>query len=89
MWHEADLGACSPIVVNDVVAIGQHSTSTWVDDAADDVDQCGLARAVRAEQGEDFAATYVEVDSLQRLKTGCILFGQVLDRDDGLQINPA
>ncbi len=53
------------------------------DDAADDVDQRGLARAVRAQQGEDLALVDIQCGALQGLYAGGVGLGQVLDRDDG------
>ena len=63
LWHQADVCPCGPVVVNDVLTVSVYRSCAGIDDTADDIDQCSFARAVRAEQGEDFAATYVEVDS--------------------------
>ena len=52
------------------------------DDAADDVDQRGLARAVGAQEGEDLALPNVEVDAFQRLEPRGVGLGQTRDRDD-------
>src|SRR3546814_16249570 len=53
-----------------------------LDQTANDAVQRGLAGAVRAEQGEDIAGPYFQVDMLQRLKAGIVSFRQVRDRDD-------
>jgi hypothetical protein len=53
-------------------------------DAADDVDQRGLAGAVRAEQREDLAAPDLEIRRLECLESGRIRLRQILDRDDRL-----
>src|SRR6185437_10578380 len=51
-------------------------------DAADDADQRGLARAVRAEQREDLAAADREVDVLQRLEAARIHLVQPAHDED-------
>jgi hypothetical protein len=58
-----------------VVAVGGHGARGGGDDAADDVDERGLAGAVGAEQCEDLAATDLEVDALEGLKPGGVGFG--------------
>ena len=75
--HEADHGARRPVVRDDVVPADCHRARRRGDDAADDVDQRGLAGAVRPEQREDLAAADLQVDALQRLEAGGIGFGEV------------
>jgi len=57
------------------VAVSQHRAVGGIDDAADDADQRRLARAVRPEQREDFAALDVQADILERLESRRILLG--------------
>jgi hypothetical protein len=54
-----------------------HAARRRVDDPADDADQRRLAGAVGAEQRENLAAAYVQVDALQRLETGRVGFRDV------------
>lgn len=63
LWHQTDFGARRPVVGNDVMTVCMYRPAGGTGDAADDIDQGRLAGAVRAEQGEDFAATYLKVDS--------------------------
>ena len=70
--HQPDQRARRAIVLDEMMAADQHRTGGRIDDAADDVDQRGLAGAVRPEQREDFAARDVEIDALQRMKPGRI-----------------
>ena len=64
--------------------IHQHLPFRGINDAADDADQRGLARAVRAQQRQYLALFNLQVDALQRLKAGRIGLGQALDGDDGI-----
>ena len=66
--HESDHGAGGTEIGNDVVTVDGHAARRWLHDPADDVDQGGLAGAVGAEQGEDFASPDVEVDAFQGLE---------------------
>jgi hypothetical protein len=60
--YKANAGAGFAKMDAPVLAIDQHRTVGRIDRSADDVDQRRLARAVRAEQRENFAALYFEVD---------------------------
>ncbi|MGF6552097.1 hypothetical protein QFZ96_007233 [Paraburkholderia youngii] len=82
--HEADQRAGRTIVGADVVTVHRHAAFARVDDAADDADQRGLARAVRPEQREDFSTVDCQIDVLQCPKTAGIGFGQIRDRNDRL-----
>ncbi len=64
-----------------VVAVDEHLTTAGVDDAADDIDQRGLAGTVRAEQPEDLALVDLEVNVLEGLEATGIGLGQTLYRD--------
>src|SRR6202012_2326145 len=77
--HEADLRARGAIVAHDVVAVRRDAPAARRDDAADDVDQRGLAGAIRAEQGKDLALLYLEVDRLERAHARRIGLTDVLD----------
>jgi len=65
------------------VPVDAHLARARRDDAADDVDQRGLAGAVRAEQREDLAALDLEVDALQRLQAGGVALFERADGKDG------
>src|SRR4051812_47640848 len=67
-----------------VMARDRHGAGGGVDEAADDADQRGLARAVRTEQREDLAAVDVEIDALERLKAGRIGLREIGDGKDGI-----
>ena len=82
--HQADLRAGRAVVTDDVVASHQHPAFARIDDAADDADQGGLARAVGAEQGEDLALANVQVDALQGRVPGRIDLVQLRNGDDRL-----
>ena len=58
------------------MAVRGHGPAGCRDDAADDVDQRALARAVRAEQREDLAGDDVEVDVAERLEAGSVWVNQ-------------
>src|ERR1051325_12182649 len=77
--HQPDQLARRAVVGDDVVPRHGDAPRRRRDDAADDVDERGLARAVRAEQREDLAAADVEVDALERLEAGGVGLGQVRD----------
>ena len=81
--HEPDLGARRAEVAHDVVAVRRHGAGRRGDDAADDVDERGLAGAVRSEQREDFAATDFEIDVLERVKAGSVGLRQTRDGEYG------
>ena len=82
--HQPDQRTRRAIVLDEMMASDQHRTGGRIDDAADDVDQRGLAGAVRPEQREDFPARDVEIDALQRMKSGRIGLDQIGDRNDRL-----
>jgi len=67
------------------VTADRHLAVSRRDDAADDVDQRGLAGAVRAEQREDLALLDLQVDALQRLAAAGVGLGEALDGEDGRQ----
>ena len=77
------LRARGAVVADDVVAVHRHRAARRIDDAADDVDQRGLAGAVRPEQGEDLAVRDVEIDVLERLEARRVGLRQVRDGDGG------
>jgi hypothetical protein len=67
------------------VAADGHLPLRRRDDAADDVDEGGLAGAVRPEQREDLALPDLQVDALQRLPPAGVGLGKALDGKDRLQ----
>ncbi len=79
--HESDLRARGAVVAHDVVTVRDDAPAARRDDAADDVDQRGLAGAVRAEEGEDLALAYLEIDRLERAHARGVRLTDVLDRD--------
>ena len=81
--HEPDAGTGVAVVLHDVVAGGGHRARARRHDSAHDVDQRGLAGAVRAEQGEDLALLDVEVHRFERLQAGGVGLRKVFDREDG------
>src|SRR6185436_1416521 len=89
LGHQADLRARCPVVAHDVVTVCEHGSAGWRDQAADNTDQRGLARAIRAEQGEDLPAANFEIDILQRLEAGRVFLRQLGDRDDGRHTGPS
>ena len=68
--HQPDLGPGLPVARDDVVAVDRDAAARRPHDAAHDVDEGGLARAIGAEQREDLAAVDGEIDGLQRLEAG-------------------
>src|SRR5205085_1565689 len=66
--HEADHVARRAPVAEDVVTADRHRAGARRDDTADDVDERGLAGAIRAEQRENLALADLEVDVLQRVQ---------------------
>ena len=48
------------------------SSGSRLDNAADDADQCRLARTIGAEQGKNLAAFYLQVDFFECLETAGI-----------------
>jgi hypothetical protein len=77
--NQPDLLARLAIVLDDVESVDFDGTRAWIDDAADNADQCRLAGAVRPKQGEDFAALDVERDVLQGLGAVGVGLRQVTD----------
>jgi len=67
------------------VAADRHLARRRRDDAADDVDEGGLARAGRAEEREDLPFRDLEVDVLQRGAAAGVGLGEALDGEDGRQ----
>jgi hypothetical protein len=68
LWHQADLRPDDAVVARDLVIIYDHDSIACRDDAADDADQCRLARAVGTQQCKDFTFVDLKIDPLQRLK---------------------
>ncbi len=56
--------------VGDVAAVEHDRAAVRLDDAADRLQQRALARAVRAEQGDDLALLDIDVDPEQHLPAG-------------------
>jgi hypothetical protein len=69
------------------VAVDHDGPRRRIDDAANDADQRRLAGAVRAEESEDLAAAYLEIDPFKRLKSGGVGLAEILDADDGCRRN--
>src|SRR4051812_23529679 len=69
LWNQANHGTRCSVVPQDVVAVDCDAAGGRIDDAADDVDQRGLAGAVWAEQRKYFAAPDMQVDVFQRLES--------------------
>ncbi len=84
LGHQADQRARGPRVALDVEAAGHHPATGGVDQSAGNADQGGLAGAIGAQQGEDFALLDLEVDRPQCGQAAGIGFGEVLDPQDGL-----
>ena len=81
LGHQANALPGFAIILHDVVAGGVHFAIGEVHNATDNADQCGLAGAVRAEQGEDLSPLDVEVDVVEGPETIRIDFVEVLDGD--------
>ena len=81
--HEPDPGARRAEVAHDVVAVGRDRAGGRGDDAADDVDQRGLAGAVRAQQRENLAAADLEIDVLERVEAGGVGLGKTRNGEYG------
>ncbi|MNC89150.1 hypothetical protein D3C83_50500 [compost metagenome] len=54
----------------------EDGARTWIDDAANDVDQRRLARAVGSEQGENLALADLEIDAGQGDQSAGVGLGQ-------------
>ena len=80
--HEPDQRPYGPVIGDDVVTVDGDLAGTWGHDPANDVDQRGLAGAVRPEQSEDLAFLDVEIDILERLEARGVGLRHVLDGDD-------
>src|SRR5208282_372543 len=81
--HQTDQRASGAIVRDDVMAGHRDAAAGRIDDAADDADQGRLAGAVRAEQRENLAVAYLQVDVLERLEAGGVRLGEVQDGNGG------
>jgi hypothetical protein len=57
-------------VVGDVVAVDAEGSAVWGQGAGDDLDECGFAGSVFADDGVDFAGAEVEVGVFQGLDAG-------------------
>src|SRR5439155_15013382 len=80
--YEPDQLARRAVVLDDVVAADRHAARGRRDDAADDVDERGLAGAVRPEQREYFAVPDFQVDALERAQPRRVGLGKPGDGDD-------
>ena len=70
--YQADQRARGAIGFDDVMAANSHTALARIGDAADDVDQRGLAGAIRAKQRENLAALDIQLDILKRLEAAGI-----------------
>jgi hypothetical protein len=68
--------------------VDQDRPGAGRDDAADDRDQRGLARAIRPEQREDLAALDFEIDVIERLVARAIGLADLGNRQDGSHWGP-
>ena len=66
--------------------VGRHRARTGLDDAANNVDQRGLAGAVGAEKRKDFAASDVQIDRFECVKTGRVGFSEFLNGNNRLHV---
>src|SRR6202000_3094669 len=80
--HQPDDRAGGAIIADDVMPVRGHRARSRGDDAANDVDESCLARAVGPEQGKYLALFDVEIDVLQGLKAAGVGFRDAFDRDD-------
>src|SRR5579862_9303373 len=85
LGHQADLRACRAVVADHIMTVGDDPSAARRHDAADDVDQRGLAGAVRSQEREDLAPVDLEVDGLERAHSRGIGLGDLLDGDDRLR----
>ena len=81
--HQADGCPRRAVVSHGVVAVSEDGAGSGIDDAADDANQCRLARPIGSEQGEYLAAFYVQVDVFERLETAGIGLVNAAHEDDG------
>ena len=78
--------APQPAAVVDQLAVQAHASARRIEDAADDVEQRGLARAGRAAQGDHLAGAHVERDVAQGIDAGLPLAEML---GDAAQARPA
>ena len=67
------------------MAVGQNLAFARVDDPASYVDERRLAGAIRSQKSEDLSAFDLQVNTLERLKTRLVGFGELGYGDDRLQ----
>src|SRR5690606_38108955 len=90
--HEADMlgtpaGQLAGLELVDTLAVDADAAGGGRIQAADQVQQGGLARARRAHQGEEIATLDVEVDAVQHLDlllATDVMLGELPDLDQGL-----
>jgi hypothetical protein len=84
---DPDLPAHSARVVNDVAPVDARPSAGRGERRREDRDRGGLARAVRAEQGEELARLDVERDAVDRVAVGLLVsLDEVLDADHARSI---
>ena len=66
--HQADQRARRAKISAVIVAIHQDAAFTGRNDAADDVDESGLARAIGPQQRQDLALADIQVDVLEGME---------------------
>jgi len=81
--HQSDDCPRRAVVSHGVVTIGDDGSRSGLDNAADDANQCRLARTIGSEQGEYLAAFYLQVDFFERLETAGIRLVNAAHEDDG------
>src|SRR5580704_12866509 len=79
---ETDGAACRPEVPHDIVPVREHPSRARPDDAADNVDKSGLARAVGSQEREDLTAPDGQVDALECRKATGVGLAQSFQDDD-------
>lgn len=87
--HQADGCPCRAVVSHGVVSIGENGSRSGLDYAADDANQCGLARIIGSEQSKYLAAVYLQIDFYERLETAGIRLVYVMHKDNGAKFSLA
>jgi hypothetical protein len=64
------------------VSVGDDGSGSGVDDAANNANQCRLARTIGTEQAKYLAAFYVQIDVFERLETAGIGLVDAAHEDD-------
>jgi len=80
--HQADERARGAVIAPNVVTVRDYRSRRGGDNAADDVDQRRLARAIGAEERENLALANFKVDLFQRLQAGGVGLGEIRDGKD-------